>query len=556
MNMPMDAVAFSAVTLNDMLSNNKSHKEAGEYLINETKIYSSVISENNTGVYSYFRGLYLDGSGWTPPDDYKPKERPWYTAALEAKGEIALVKPFLNLQTFTMMMSVSQLLDDGESVVSMDIFLDSVQKAAEDAVNGKTLEAAIVMDKNGFVVAHSDQNEVGKNYSLDGNEEHQKLLDFVQKNSGSQEDGSEFSLKSGKKKKTVFTDGINDDWTAIFILNDSKLYASLSSIYISSGLVLFMVLLVIFIVFLRISRKYEEAEMLSNEVRAVADIYATVLKIDMKEDTIACIRGNSDVDNLLGGDFTNFKARAQGFAEKMSAEQSREIIKSFMDTGTLEERLSGVNSISQEFMDDKNRWIRLRFIKIDSDENGMLYHILLVFESIDEDRKRQEKLRRISETDMMTGIRNRGSGETMIRKAMAEGHCGMFCLMDADKFKSINDTYGHSVGDKVIVAIADSLKKTFRDSDIVFRLGGDEFAVFSEGVISEEIGSRIMERLFKNIARIEIPELGERKIELSIGASFYPATKEDSFEALYKRADSGTYESKKIEGSKVTFRPE
>ena len=227
-----------------------------------------------------------------------------------------------------------------------------------------------------------------------------------------------------------------------------------------------------------------------------------------------------------------------------------------MDTGTLEERLSGVNSISQEFMDDKNRWIRLRFIKIDSDENGMLYHILLVFESIDEDRKRQEKLRRLSETDMMTGIRNRGSGETMIRKAMAEGHCGMFCLMDADKFKSINDTYGHSVGDKVIVAIADSLKKTFRDSDIVFRLGGDEFAVFSEGVISEEIGSRIMERLFKNIARIEIPELGERKIELSIGASFYPATKEDSFEALYKRADSGTYESKKIEGSKVTFRPE
>ena len=54
----------------------------------------------------------------------------------------------------------------------------------------------------------------------------------------------------------------------------------------------------------------------------------------------------------------------------------------------------------------------------------------------------------------------------------------MFCLIDCDKFKSINDTYGHSVGDKVIIAVAEKLRKTCRDSDVVLRLGGDEFAIF------------------------------------------------------------------------------
>ena len=153
----------------------------------------------------------------------------------------------------------------------------------------------------------------------------------------------------------------------------------------------------------------------------------------------------------------------------------------------------------------------------------------------------------------MTGIRNRGSGENLVRKAMAEGMCGMFCLMDTDKFKHINDTYGHATGDKVLIALAQSLTKTFRETDIVFRLGGDEFAAFSKGVITEEIGKKIMGRLFNNIAAIEIPELLGQNIAVSIGAAFYPANQEDTFESLYERADNGTYQSKKVTGNRVTF---
>ncbi len=550
MQMPIDAVAFSAVTVNDMLDKGTKSEEVGAYLINETAIYSSLIRENNTGVYAYYKGEYLDGSGWTPPDDYEPLKRPWYIEAVKAKGNIVLVQPYLNLQTFTMMMSVSQLLKDGESVVSMDIFLDSVQdnisslKKENDAV-----VSAAVIDKYGFVVAHSEKEYIAKElYKYGSNDmliEGNRLLNSTEKT---------IETKINNKKYTAFVEDINDDWKTILILDSNKMYHSLLQIYISTAIVILLAIATIFIVLIHINKKYEEADELSREIQAVANIYATVVKIDLKKDTMHIKRKNSDITRILEGDMTHFISRSAHIGEMMAITQSKEMVKNFTDATTFEEKFKNTNTIALEFMDEKSRWIRLRFIVVDRDKEGLLHHILMVIESIDEDKKRQERLRKLSETDMMTGIRNRGSGESLIKQAMAEGKKGMFCLLDADKFKSINDTYGHIVGDKVIIAIASCLQKTFRDSDIVFRLGGDEFAVFSDGVVTEEIGNRIMSRLFDSINHIDIPELDGRKIEISVRASFYPATKEDSFEALYKRADSGTYESKKKTGNIVTFR--
>ncbi|MBO4369017.1 MAG: GGDEF domain-containing protein, partial [Desulfovibrio sp.] len=519
MKMPMDAVAFSGVTLNAMLRDGKSHEEAGRYLIQETAIYSSIISENNTGVYAYYKGVYLDGSGWTPPPDYKPKERPWYTAAIEGKGSVVLVKPFYNLQTDTVMMSVSQLLDDNDSVVSMDIFLDSVQSMVQELVAaGSIIKTAFVLDRSGYVVAHSDRSYVGKPLEINDNPLHQDVVNTLREQGWKR---TEFNGYEGKY--TVFVEPIGSDWRAVYVLEESKLYTSLVIIYLASGFFLLFVIGICMLVFMSMSRKYAEAEHLHREIRAVATIYVAMLRVDLKNDTITSVQKNADIDAVLEGDFTKYSQRTASFAEKLAASQSQDLLTQFMDTETLEERLKGVNYITQEFMDKKEQWIRLRIIVIERNVAGSLRHILLAFESIDEDRKRQEKLRLLSETDLMTGIRNRGSGERLVRRAMAERRSGMFCLMDADKFKSINDQYGHAVGDKVIIAIAEAMKKTFRDSDIIFRLGGDEFSSFSEGVTDKEIGGRILQRLFTNINKIEIPELLDRKISLSVGVTFYPA---------------------------------
>lgn len=77
------------------------------------------------------------------------------------------------------------------------------------------------------------------------------------------------------------------------------------------------------------------------------------------------------------------------------------------------------------------------------DEDGSLPHVLYCVECIDDQKKREDKLLYLAQTDIMTGISNRRSGEKMIERVLNNKVSGMLCLVDCDKFKSINDTYGH-----------------------------------------------------------------------------------------------------------------
>ena len=183
--------------------------------------------------------------------------------------------------------------------------------------------------------------------------------------------------------------------------------------------------------------------------------------------------------------------------------------------------------------------------------------MLAGFKNVDDivaSAKERENLEILASTDIMTGILNRGSGERRVIDAMANDKAGMLCIMDVDKFKDINDNLGHSVGDKVIRGIADVLKSTFRDEDIIFRLGGDEYAVYVMHLSDEESGKAVMDRVFNKISKLDIPELKDREVCVSAGAVFYTVDEKRTFEDLYKLADSGVYESKKVKGSKLNFR--
>lgn len=547
---PIDAISFTAVKVNAMLAGGANNEEISKYLIAETEVYSIMIEGNETGIYGFCNGEYLDSSGWVPDKNYVPQDRPWYKAAVVADGKVALVEPYRNLQTLTMMMSVSQLLNDKKSVISMDIFLGKVQEIVSNiTANDGLLEMAMVINEKGVVVAHSNKAELGKKYMNDkaptfGRRLTEKII--LQEN-------NVFSITNENKNYMILTEEITSNWYMVLILNETKMFRSLQYIYLFSALTMLIVLCAIFAVFYFMERKHAENEKLNREIKAVADIYAGMAKVDLRTDTITILRSNRTLDGLLDGDYTNFSKRIVSMMKRYSADQSRTLMENFVNPATLNERMTKMNSISHEFLDKNDLWMRVRFIAVERDSEENLQSIIMAFESIDEDKKLQESLRELSEMDAMTKIRNRGSGEALVRNKMADGKKGMFCLLDADKFKSINDNYGHAVGDKVIIEIANCLKKTFRDSDVFFRLGGDEFAVYACDVTDEETGKNIFSRFFKNLDKIEIPELGERKVCVSVGATFYPATTNDSFEALYERADSGLYDSKKIDGNYITF---
>lgn len=183
-------------------------------------------------------------------------------------------------------------------------------------------------------------------------------------------------------------------------------------------------------------------------------------------------------------------------------------------------------------------------------EDGSPVTYVGLFIDIDE----KKNLKTLSETDQMTGLLNRVSGEKRVAEAMSQGKGGLFILLDVDHFKFFNDTYGHGVGDKVIINVAHCLKSAFRDNDVVFRLGGDEFAAYAELIHTEEAANKVIKRFVDGLKKIVIPELEGNPINASIGAIVVNAGEHEDFSRCYKLVDDGVYESKKIDGqSAITF---
>ncbi len=149
----MDVLQVTSITVEYMMQNGASAEEIEAFLVEESERYKEEIDVNFTGIYGLFNGSYLDGIGWVPDDDYEPKKREWYLKGKSAQGKPTLVSPYLDAQTNTIMISVSQLLYDGESVISLDITMDEMQIITED-IQLNDMGYGFIVDSNGLVVAH------------------------------------------------------------------------------------------------------------------------------------------------------------------------------------------------------------------------------------------------------------------------------------------------------------------------------------------------------------------------------------------------------------------
>ena len=141
--------------------------------------------------------------------------------------------------------------------------------------------------------------------------------------------------------------------------------------------------------------------------------------------------------------------------------------------------------------------------------------------------------------DPLTGLYNRSSFELLQRQNRDRGFA--LLLIDVDKFKLINDTYGHDMGDKVLTRVARVLVDSFRESDKVCRIGGDEFCVLMLDATSAE--KDIIREKFSDAAKaLGTTENGIPPVTLSVGVAFTDAQKEG--ESLYKNADRALYKVK------------
>lgn len=237
LNKGMDILQVTAITVEYMMQSGASPEEIQDFLTEESNRYIEDIDPNFTGIYGWFNENYLDGIGWVPDDDYVATEREWYIAAQKAGGKPTIVSPYLDVQTNTIMFSVSQLLYDNKSVISLDIVLDAVQNIAQQIqLNG--MGYGMIIDKNGLVVAHSYESEKGKNYLED--EDNAALVEKIY--SG---DSHTFKINVFDDNCTVFTNNIMDDWYAVMVISNTKLFHDVRMILIRNVIVCFFVFLLV-----------------------------------------------------------------------------------------------------------------------------------------------------------------------------------------------------------------------------------------------------------------------------------------------------------------------
>ena len=344
-------------------------------------------------------------------------------------------------------------------------------------------------------------------------------------------------------------------WIVVQDENGSAMSIFLETLRNATSILLLLLIVLIIVTMVGVHRnsKLLEKEATNDGIGYLSAIYVSMHMIDLEKDTIEILKTNDYIEKRKGGDDLPASEQIRNAMREISIEGHRDNSVKFVDLSTLPERMLGKKSIYFEFEGKISGWCRARFITVEENAKGLPTKVLYAVEPIDVQKRREEQLRHLSETDLLTGIRNRGSGEATVRNLMYKGVHGMFCVLDADHFKQVNDNFGHSVGDEVIKSVAKCLEMAFRGNDVVFRLGGDEFAVYAPSVMDEKTGREILGRFLHYIDGIVIPEMGETGVCVSIGATIYREDEMMDFDEIYKRADSAAYESKKTEGSTVTF---
>ena len=286
--------------------------------------------------------------------------------------------------------------------------------------------------------------------------------------------------------------------------------------------------------------------------QAIAQIYLSMHRVNIQTNTFETIKTHGIIEgNRTSSTNTDFQQQAWAIADATVTEDYVEEVKAFTDLATLEQRLENSIFIEHEFVGKTAGWCRHQFIVADRDAKGHILHVIYTIEIINEAKKRENHLRYLAQTDMLTGLNNRGSGEQKVKELLQQGQPGALALIDCDRFKSINDTYGHM--DQVLIALAEAIAKCIHKGDIALRLGGDEFAIYMINIVDKENAKVHIQHVFDEVNKIHIPQIYDHPIHISMGVTFFQPETPMKFDRLYQQADKALYESKRTVGTIATF---
>ena len=277
-----------------------------------------------------------------------------------------------------------------------------------------------------------------------------------------------------------------------------------------------------------------------NILDSMAEIYDRVNLLNFTTNTEMSLRDKTRTERGIDLDYQTHSLLNQELQQTVVPDQQEKFIE-FTNLSTLRSRLANKKMITGEFIDIVNGWFRAQYIAVDRAPDGIPNIVIYTITSIDEEKRREEDLIRISMTDELTRLYNRRRYDEDVASyngKMIPSNLVIFSA-DVNGLKEVNDSLGHAAGDELIKGAAECFVSSIGSRGTVYRMGGDEFQaiVFSDhpDLIMNEIRQRTGNWKGKTV----------QKLAVSVGYATAEDVENPTITAIEKIADKRMYEEKR-----------
>lgn len=283
--------------------------------------------------------------------------------------------------------------------------------------------------------------------------------------------------------------------------------------------------------------------------------------IEINFDRGEILSGFEDYEELLGDSIHDYGKMFEFITQTtVHAEDRKEFMKYLSPLTVVQEFEAGTTEIAFDYRrlmpDDHYIWMHVLMALVRDTQSEDIKGFMQI-KDIDVEKRLQIELQYKAERDLLTGLYNKSTTELLISSQLTAvtGNLtsSVLFIIDIDNFKTINDRLGHLYGDAVLSELSESLRRIFKEGDIVGRIGGDEFLVFAEGFQNESAIVKKANSICTAFLQTYANEKNEDyTVSSSVGIAVFPKDG-DRYETLFKCADAALYVSKAQGKNRYSF---
>ncbi|MTI79890.1 MAG: diguanylate cyclase [Firmicutes bacterium] len=552
----------------------ESMKEWEHYLEYNSHIFYIYIGTKDGNIYT--------SSEWNPPEDYDPRVRPWYKAAFKKTSEVVWSKPYEEYISHLTVISAVKTVEDNSGdfigVFGMDTSLNKLSEIVSNISFGKN-GYAMLIDKTGNIIAHQDVNLLGQSVV---NKDWFKNLPLQNK-------GSILYEYNGKDTFISYVTVPKTGWKLIGFIPKatleekvapiknrsltvgivSSLIAIMLSIYISNrtagkidGLINTMSIveegnfkvrsnLSTTDEFQQLNNKFNS--MVSTVDKLIEEQMITESKLELQKAFFEQLFENSPESIAIlnsSGQIVNANKQFEILFQYTIDEIKGQRITNFIVPKGLEQEGSNLtqsvinnNSVEKETVRKRKdgSLVDVLILGYPIIVDGSQVGVYAIYRDITNRKKTENELKYISMHDGLTKAYNRTYFEQKMQSLEKEDLATGIMLCDVDGLKLVNDTLGHSVGDKLLIDAACAIANSIPDDTFFARIGGDEFAV-----LIPNTDEKNLEELYNDINNsIDKINTNDKDFALTISIGYAFRTSPDiSLSETFKDADNNMYKEK------------